>query len=125
MKKRILMIVMFFGSLTFSPAIAQTQAHSPIEIPQAKKEAKFVVFGNCGMCKNRIEKAVGKLEGVETVNWDKESKYLTATYDPSKVKETEIHEQIISVGHDTEDSKAADKVYNSLPGCCQYERSSK
>lgn len=40
----------------------------------------------------------------------------------SEVEEAKIHEKIASVGHDTEKVKATDKAYNSLPGCCKYER---
>jgi hypothetical protein len=35
-----------------------------------------------------------------------------------------IHLAIAKVGHDTDLLKADDKVYEALPGCCQYDRES-
>jgi len=32
----------------------------------------YGVRGNCGICKNTIEKAANSVEGVTTANWDKD-----------------------------------------------------
>src|SRR3972149_456252 len=56
------------------------------------KTITFKVFGNCDMCKSRIEKSL------------------------------KINECISAVGHDTEKQKAPDKVYNKLHKCCKYDR---
>ena len=122
MKKGILAGAMFLGVFAFSPASAHNKANPQMEVSQATETTTFHVDGKCGMCKNRIESAVKEIEGIELANWDVETKELTVRYDASKVKETAIHEKIASVGHDTEKVKAADEVYNSLPGCCKYER---
>jgi cation transport ATPase len=87
----------------------------------ATKTETAKVWGNCDMCKARIEKAA-KIEGVSKAEWNKETKVLTLVYDPSKVKSDDIQKKIAAVGHDTEKFKADDKAYNSLPGCCKYER---
>lgn len=87
---------------------------------QEVKKEKFKVFGNCGMCENRIEKAATGLDGVSTADWDKETKMLEVTFDKDKVKLDDIHKAIAKVGHDTEKEKASDEVYNSLAGCCKY-----
>ena len=84
--------------------------------------ASFKVYGKCGMCKKRIEKAANSLEGVSGANWDVSSKEFTARYDETKVSEKEIHEKIASVGHDTEKVKATDEAYGNLHGCCKYNR---
>ena len=44
-------------------------------------EASMKVSGNCGMCKERIEKAATAADGVESAVWDKETKKLTVTVD--------------------------------------------
>jgi copper chaperone CopZ len=88
---------------------------------QAKKE-EFKVYGNCGMCESRIEKAALSVKGVSVAKWNKESKMINVTFDDSKVKVHEIHSAIANVGHDTEMHKSKDKVYHKLPGCCQYQR---
>ncbi|WP_421917893.1 heavy-metal-associated domain-containing protein [Marinifilum sp.] len=88
---------------------------------QSKKE-EFKVYGNCGMCENRIEKAALSVEGVTVAEWNKESKIISVTFNGSKTKVHEIHKAIANVGHDTEMHKAKNEVYSKLPGCCQYQR---
>lgn len=123
MKKLILAGALFAGLLAFNPVSAQSNAKAQTEVAQATESTTFKVSGNCGMCKSRIEKAVGTLEGVQSANWEVKTKEMTVKYDASKVKEAEIHEKIAGVGHDTEKVKASDEVYRKLPGCCRYERS--
>ena len=86
-----------------------------------EKTDTFKVYGNCGMCKKRIEKAA-KTEAVSSVVWNVETKIMTITYDAAKVSTDDIQKKIAAVGHDTEKFKADDKVYEKLPGCCLYER---
>ncbi|HAF27735.1 MAG TPA: ATPase [Bacteroidales bacterium] len=89
---------------------------------QEIKTETFKVYGNCGMCENRIEKAVTGLEGVTKADWDKETKMLDVSFDESKLKLDDIHKAVAAVGHDTEKEKASNEVYNALAGCCKYER---
>lgn len=85
------------------------------------KTDSFKVYGNCGMCKNRIEKSV-KLEGVTSAVWNAETKEMVVTYDSTKISNDDIQKKIASVGHDTDKFSAEDKVYKKLPGCCLYDR---
>jgi copper chaperone CopZ len=87
---------------------------------QTKTES-FKVFGNCGMCKKRIEKAA-QTDGVASAEWNKDTKMLTVVYDSVKISNDQIQKNVASVGHDTEKMSAEDKVYEKLPGCCLYER---
>lgn len=79
------------------------------------------VYGECGMCKSRIQKAL-KVEGVSQANWNPESKQLMVTYNPAVITHDEIQKKVTAVGHDTEKYRAEDAVYEKLPGCCHYER---
>lgn len=88
-----------------------------------EKTDSFTVFGNCGMCKSRIEKAA-KAEGATAAIWNKDTKIMTVTYDASKTSNEAIQKKIAAVGHDTEQFTAPEKVYEKLPGCCLYERKS-
>ena len=36
--------------------------------------------------------------------------------------EEDIKQKIADVGYDSDSHRAKDEVYNSLPGCCQYDR---
>ena len=85
------------------------------------KTETIKVWGNCGMCKVRIEKAAN-VHGVSKATWDAATGILTINYDPSKVKIEDIQKKLAEVGHDTEQYKADDKVYDALPGCCKYQR---
>jgi len=86
-----------------------------------QKTSLVKVWGNCDMCKTRIEKAA-KEEGATTASWDKKTKMLTVTFNPAKTSVDSIEKKIALVGHDTERYRADDKTYNSLPACCKYER---
>jgi len=89
---------------------------------QTTKTEKFKVYGNCGMCKARIEKAAKTVDGVTVADWNKETKLMEVTFDASKTTAENIQKAISAVGHDTEKFKADDKVYQDLPGCCHYDR---
>ncbi len=86
------------------------------------KKEEFIVYGNCGMCEKRIEKAVTDLDGVESADWDREPKMILVSFNSDEVSLEEIHKAIAKAGHDTEDEKTEDEVYDELPGCCKYER---
>ena len=85
------------------------------------KTETIKVWGNCDMCKERIEKAV-KVDGVSKASWDSKTQMLSVVYDPSKTNSNDIQKKIAAVGHDTEKFKADDKAYAKLDDCCQYER---
>lgn len=89
-----------------------------------EKTASVKVFGNCGMCKARIEKAL-KIEGITKADWDSKTKLLTVSFYDDKTSLKEIEKTIAGVGHDTQSIKAEDAVYGKLPGCCQYDRDNK
>jgi mercuric ion binding protein len=83
------------------------------------KSETIKVSGNCDMCKARIEKAA-KVDGVSKAEWNKETKLLAVTYEPSKTNTEAIGKKVAASGHDTEKAKAETKVYDKLPGCCKY-----
>jgi mercuric ion binding protein len=86
-----------------------------------QKTSLVKVWGNCDMCKTRIEKAA-KEEGATIASWDKETKMLKVTFNPDTTSVDRIEKKLALVGHDTERYRADDKTYNSLPACCKYER---
>ncbi len=85
------------------------------------KTYSFKVFGNCGMCEQRIENAAKKA-GVTKAEWNHETQRITIVYDPAKTTLEKVHKAIAAVGHDTVNEKAPDAVYNKLHGCCRYAR---
>jgi periplasmic mercuric ion binding protein len=90
-----------------------------------EKTEKFKVKGNCGMCEKRIEKAANSVEGVQTADWNKESKLIEVKFDDAKTSIDKIEMAIAKAGHDTPNRKAKDEVYDKLHSCCKYDRSEK
>ena len=93
------------------------------QIKNAKTET-VKIFGNCGMCKTKIEKA-GSLKNISKVDWNEDTKMATLTYDESKTNQDEILKRIALVGYDSEKFLAPADAYSKLPGCCQYDRDAK
>ena len=86
-----------------------------------KKTETVKIFGNCDMCKANIEKA-GNVKKIAQVNWDKDSRLATITYDAAKTNSDEILKRIALEGYDSEKFLAPDRKYNTLHACCQYDR---
>ncbi len=110
MKTRIVYIIAFV-CITFA-SNAQTKSKKVVT-------ADLKVYGNCGMCKARIETALDH-KGIKQAKWDPTTKNLSVVYVPSKITEQEICDLVATVGHDTDRSKAKDDVYAKLPFCCLY-----
>src|SRR5687767_3400381 len=95
MKTRIIFIIaIFFITLT---SFAQTKSKKVVT-------ADIKVYGNCGMCKGRIEAALDR-KGIKQAKWDPTTKNLNVVYVPSKITEQQICDIVASVGHDTDKSK--------------------
>jgi copper chaperone CopZ len=93
------------------------------QIKNSKTET-VKVYGNCEMCKAKIEKA-GNLKKTSKVTWDDKTQLATITYDEKKTNQDEILKRIALVGYDSEKFLAPDATYSKLDKCCQYERVAK
>lgn len=82
----------------------------------------FLVAGECGMCKERIETAAKGVSGVSKAAWNVESDMLTVTFDTGKTSVETVQKAVANVGHDTKAFKATDEAYENLHACCKYER---
>jgi Cu(I)/Ag(I) efflux system membrane fusion protein len=87
-----------------------------------KEHIMITVYGNCGMCKERIENAAHTQPGVLSANWVSEPQKLHLSYDASILDPMDVEKAIAAVGHDTENQRAPDEVYEKLHACCLYER---
>lgn len=105
---QITLTVILFSCLTFS-------------VSAQEKTEKFKVNGNCGMCKNKIEKAA-KAAGATYANWDEDTKQLEVKYSSTSTNSAKIQEKIAETGYDNAGAKATDEAYNKLHGCCKYDR---
>jgi hypothetical protein len=96
---------------------------SNAQIKNSKTES-VKIYGNCGMCETKIEKA-GTIKKIAKIDWNQETQMATLTYDATKTNQDEILKRIALVGYDSDKFLAPDDVYNTLHGCCQYERAAK
>jgi periplasmic mercuric ion binding protein len=86
---------------------------------QKKVEKTIKVSAVCGMCKERIEKALD-IEGVVFSEYTVESQELFVVYKPKKIEWSTIEKLVLEAGHDVEEKKASDKCYDALDACCKY-----
>lgn len=105
------LIFLFFILLSAGPLQAQSHLHD--------SAVSLKVYGECVQCKNRIEKAL-RLKGIESADWNIQTKMLAVVFDPHIIQLTKIKSAILGAGHDLDEKKADDKIYNSLPDCCHY-----
>ena len=106
--------------LSFNTALANDNIAT--FAPAEKKVETVKVYGACGMCKTRIEKAAKSQDGVSKAKWNQKKEELTVTYDPAVTTLEDVEKKVAGVGHDTENVRADDKVYENLHSCCKYDR---
>jgi copper chaperone CopZ len=82
------------------------------------------VYGNCGMCKKRIEKAAS-VSGEAKAEWDADTGMALITIDSTKTTVDDVLKRIAAAGHDSDAFRSDDEVYSNLHGCCQYDRPEK
>jgi periplasmic mercuric ion binding protein len=114
-------ISLFFFIALLYTAGTDSSAQTSTKAAGKPKSETLKVWGNCDMCKTRIENAV-KSDGATSADWNKNTKILTVTFDPSKTSVDSFSKKLAAVGHDTEKYRADDKAYQALDACCQYER---
>jgi copper chaperone CopZ len=112
MKRVPFSIALLFSIFAFQFSYAQKAT--------VKKET-IKVWGNCGMCQKKIEKAA-KAAGATTASWNEDSKELKVSYNPAKSSSEKIQQSIAKTGYDTQDFTADDKAYTKLSPCCHYDR---
>ena len=95
---------------------------SKVSFGQDSKSDTIKVYGNCSMCKATIEGSLKKKDGVLSKNWNKDTKMLVITYDPSKITIQEIGEKVAGAGYDNQYATASNQAYFNLHTCCHYER---
>lgn len=81
---------------------------------------QFKVKGNCEMCKERIE-STAKKAGAKEARYSIESQILTLET-ASNISTDDVLKKVAEAGHDNEKFKTSDATYESLPGCCHYDR---
>lgn len=117
-------IKILFATIVACIGLLSAHAQSGKEpINNRTKTIAIKVYGECGMCKKRIEKSASGVEGIQSADWDENKKTLTIKYDLFRKDAVDsVQKKIASVGHDTEKYRADDAAYQTLPNCCHYQR---
>ncbi|MBK9108798.1 MAG: hypothetical protein IPM92_10645 [Saprospiraceae bacterium] len=106
----------------FFPVLLGLTGTNPL-VAQIQNEKSEVVrvYGNCNMCKKRIEKAA-KLKNKVNAEWDNETKLAKISYDSVKTNSSDVLKRVALAGYDSDVYRASDDTYKKLHACCQYER---
>ena len=118
----ILTAVLWLGCATEKKESKTTTTPTTTVSKIAGTTMSFGVRGNCGMCKKTIETAANALPGVANANWNSTQKKMTVAIDTTKTNVLAVATAVAASGYDTELSKGNTEAYNSLPGCCKYDR---
>ena len=99
-------------------------AFSALAQEKKNKNAKYTVEvnGNCDQCQKRIQKAAYSVSGVKSAIWNIETHELSLILNEDKTTVLDVKKAVANVGHDTDDVKAKNEVYDNLHSCCKYER---
>ncbi|MDO6852756.1 cation transporter [Cellulophaga lytica] len=124
--KKVILSVAVIAALGLTSCKNETKKETEATTTEMSKDMvmtdlSFGVRGNCGMCKNTIEKAANGVEGVVSANWDVDNKKIDVSFDDTKTDAMAIHKAIAASGYDTEKIAGDEEAYDSLPGCCKYD----
>ena len=116
------LLSVFILSLGMVLSFPATVNASGISVSEEPGEATFTVLGNCGMCKDRIERAAYLVRGVRSASWNQEKQQFTVSYRPQRTNQEQIERAIAKAGHDTENFLTHDEIHANLHHCCIYKR---
>lgn len=120
MKTIKIVFAMLFAFVSMMSANAQSDK---LERTIGIKTQTIKVYGECDMCKKKIENAAIRVDGIKSAIWDEDTKKLIIKYSVFKKDAPEnVQRAIASVGYDTEKITATNNSYNALPDCCRYTR---
>jgi len=121
MKKQLLFsaVILLLAAFVFTTTSkAQTQ-------DTTIKEVKILTSAVCDMCKGKIEKKVNKLDGIESLELDLETKILTITYHNEKTTVNDIKTAITKAGYSADELPADKEAFDNLPKCCKNKMKNK
>ena len=92
------------ASITYNPEqVSEKEIEKKIQdlgYDVVKEKAEFLITGmTCAACSSRIEKVLGKMEGVNTANVNLALESGTVEYNPSKLKPSDIIARIEKAGY--------------------------
>ena len=77
------------------------------------EEVKLLTSSHCGMCKDKIEKGLNKVKGVEKSELNLDTKIVTVSYDANKTNPDALIKKVVKLGYTASvvsDDKKAENV---------------
>lgn len=115
------LLLLFIFMISCKGTDEQTTTEQKTEVSDGISTSTFKVWGNCGMCEDKIEGSLN-VDGVKKADWNSDTKIMEVSYDSTIITLDGIHRKIAATGYDTQKYKSADSTYSNLHECCQYER---
>ncbi|MFI5253393.1 MAG: heavy-metal-associated domain-containing protein [Bacteroidota bacterium] len=75
----------------------------------------------CGTCKNTIQKAIYRIDGVKEVNIDLDKKTAEVTFIPYQTSLEVIEDAVTEAGYDANAKKRNKDAYDKLEKCCKID----
>ena len=99
--------------MIFNTNIFSQKAFTPAQIVRISIKTS----AQCGVCKDRLERAMAYENGVVSSDLNLNNKVLTVNYKPSKTTPEQIRKVIIGNGYDADGFAADPSAYAKLPQC--------
>ncbi|MBS4028467.1 MAG: heavy-metal-associated domain-containing protein [Ignavibacteriales bacterium] len=92
-------------------------------VVEEKTESASIAVNSmvCNMCVNTLTDALKKVEGVQTVAVNLDTKNAAVTFFPAKTAISMLENAITEVGYNANEKKRNEVAYEQLPGCCKTE----
>ncbi len=95
-------------------------------IALAQKQSILIkTSAQCSMCKERLEKSLSKIKGVEKATLNIDTKELSVAYNAQKTNDAKIRTAVSNIGYDADDVNRNAKAHDALPACCKSETKAK
>jgi mercuric ion binding protein len=122
MKNLVLGMLLLFVAI--STQAQETLVGAELSGGKKNKNATYdiEVNGNCEQCQKRIQKAAYSVKGVKSASWDMDNHMLHLIINEEKCSLLDVKKAVAKIGHDTDEVKATDEVYENLHSCCKYDR---
>ena len=100
----------------------QTEKQTPSNSVRSTHVMISLPTMQCSTCAETIQKAVEKVEGVQSVSVVLKDKMAHVEFDPAKTNQEKIEKAIAAAGYDANETKRDEKAHAKLPKCCQSPR---
>lgn len=106
-------------NIKFMTIIYLLVGFSMISLAGKTSKISIKTSGQCGMCKEKIETAVNKINGVSSTYFNEANSKVLVKYDATKTNPDAIRQVISKIGYDADNISADKAGYEALPDCCK------